>query len=190
MATHVQTGVVLADLVDLHITSVLDREHGFAVSLVAVPPRDAPGAPPVTVEDLARLLDMTIVETLPTPAASFLPHAISAVVLEPEDAPACVHRLNTFLGRSPADGLDIDPALLEFALRCAYTPTVLLEQSPVDKIVLASIAVSAPVAIAVAGSGVAVIGVAAGTIVVLATTAVFTRHVLGRVDRWLRRREA
>lgn len=190
MGTDVSAPVDLLDVVQLYATTVLDREHGFSLGVLAVPPQDAPGAPLETVEDLAGALEMQIMQILPTPSASFLPHAIATVLLE-RDPEAAYERLADFLSKPPAEGLDLDPALLTFASFCAFTPILPLEQSPLEKVVLAAaIGASAPIAIAVAGSGVAVIGVAAGVVVVLAATAVFTEVVLARVDRWLRRSES
>jgi hypothetical protein len=79
---------------------------------------------------------------------------------------------------------------MAFASFCAFTPILALEQSPLNKVVLAAIvATGGTVAIAAVGSGVAVIAVAGGTVVVLAVATVFAEHVANRLDRWLRRGE-
>lgn len=188
---------VLLDVVQLHATTILEREQGFAVSMAAIPPRDMPANPPQSVDDFADALDMRIVERVPWPAASLLPQAIAAILLEAgiENADEgtgerAAERLAEFLSNPADQDLDVDPALLAFASFCAFTPTLPLEQSPIEKEVLAAIvATSGSVAIASAGTGVALIAVTGGTVVVLAVATVFAQHVAGRLDRWLRRGE-
>ena len=160
------------DAVQVHATTVVGHEQGLSLTLTAIP-RDAfPERPPDSLLDVAVGLGAELLVELPSPVASFLPHAIACILLDADaDAGKARDRLDTMLSTPPREGLpDIDPGVLAFAEYCAFTPIVPMEESPLTAKVMARIVgVSGAVGLAALGSVPLLIAVAsaAGTVVVL-----------------------
>lgn len=165
------------DIVPIYGTTLLERQQELAFSIVAISGHAVTG-----IDEVARLLEVDIVE-LPfelEPREPFITYAIAAVLPE-GDVTQAVERLSRYVNVPPGE-VDIDRGLLAFASYCASAPVVLVEESPLDKRVLAAIVAAgggiAIAAIPVVGIPIA-IGYGAGAIVGFGGAAAVAQRAYG-----------
>jgi hypothetical protein len=171
--------VGLERVVHVHSTRVIDHYSGFAVDMIAIPVASL-GERELDLKGVADALELEILRVAPDPVGSYLPHAISALLLSPPEGDQVAERFDHLMSTAPAEGLDIDPSVLSFASHCAYAEILGVEESPIRGKVLAAIVaaggtvavatiatISAPIVLVV-GAGVAA---GAGTIVIFSAAA-------------------
>jgi hypothetical protein len=177
--------IVSVDALHVYGTTVLDPEQQLSLSLIAIPRQALPGDP-TNIEEVALALDATIERELPTPAASFLPHAIASL-LPDQDADSAFTRLNRFLETPPVQGFESedDVRLMSFAAYCAFAPIVPLEESRLRGIVaVALIGAGGSVAAALVTAGAPIIialGAGAATVLVFTVTLAGAEHIYNKL---------
>lgn len=150
--------------------------------MTAIPRHAAPDRLSESLLGVAAGIDAEVFVELPSPVASFLPHAIACVLLE-ADAAAASERIERMLGAPAREGFsDVPAGVLSFVEYCAFTPIVPVEESEMSPKVLAEIVgvggavglatlAGAPVVIAVAAAG--------GTVVVLGAALGLAQRLYG-----------
>lgn len=142
--------VELTKPVNFHSTTVVDRSSGLSLELVAVP-LALLGGGDLDIDGVAEVLGLEILAACPTPAPSFLPHTVAAVVMHSTAQEAADHLLR-MLETPPNQGLDglgIDPAVMNFAIYSSFAEIVGVEESPLRGKSLAAFA-------AIVGGGVTI----------------------------------
>jgi hypothetical protein len=184
-------------IVATYSSTLIDQVNGYSVTVAVVPysllttalSGKPPPASPRTVRDLAGELDLELRLELPG-GGQYLAQAIAALVTAGEHGEQAVQLLENLL-HSPNGWTGVNPSIRAFALESISKPLIAVEESPLSKEEMAAIvAAGGALGIATGGAAPIMIGVAAGSIFILGSTVVFTRHALNRLDRWLTRRWA
>ncbi len=174
-----------------YVTAVVDLESQLSVAMMTVP-RDAVGAsrerdPRRVVEDLFSDDEeqFRILGVYPATRASALPLFVTAMLVYRDD-PEAAWTMSDALLAQPAGGalLGVAGHYTEFAERCVYEPLMPREQSPLNKVSLASgvIGGSVTVAVVAAHGTPLVILIAPAEIVLLGVSWAFTRRIMRKID--------
>jgi hypothetical protein len=180
----------LENIVNIHSTRVVDRGSGLTLELSAFPRASLPDSPS-DLDGVADALGLDILAVAPSPAPSFLPHAVAALLIS--STPGEAANLFETMVNTPPSGLHelgIDPTIMNFATYCSFAEIVGVEQSKMHPTALAAIltgavsfgiaamaTVAGPVVVVV-GAG---IGTAAATVVVLSGAAALGDRIYGKI---------